>query len=132
MLDDGGTFGVACRPDSAARCKHVSALDDGRPAFLVELKHSIVAGVYDTPIDRDSAHEALIAKRAESTEAVKEAVPREEKSMLDGLLGGGRRQGAGEALFKSAARAIGSEIGRRIARGVLGSILGGTSTRRRR
>lgn len=35
------------------------------------------------------------------------------------------REGAGEALMKSAARAIGSEVGRRVIRGVLGSILGG-------
>jgi DNA helicase HerA-like ATPase len=33
--------------------------------------------------------------------------------------------GIGEALFKSAARAIGSQLGRQIIRGVLGSIFGG-------
>ncbi|MGH8631050.1 MAG: helicase HerA-like domain-containing protein, partial [Burkholderiales bacterium] len=43
--------------------------------------------------------------------------------------GGGRRQSAGEAMVKSAARAIGSEVGRRIIRGVLGSILGGATRR---
>jgi DNA helicase HerA-like ATPase len=36
---------------------------------------------------------------------------------------------AGEAVVQSAARAIGSELGRRIIRGVLGSILGGASRR---
>jgi uncharacterized protein len=36
-----------------------------------------------------------------------------------------KREGTGEALMKSAARAIGSEVGRRVIRGVLGSILGG-------
>ncbi|TAG70119.1 MAG: DUF853 family protein, partial [Burkholderiales bacterium] len=36
------------------------------------------------------------------------------------------RQGVGEAAVKSAARAIGSEVGRRVIRGVLGSIFGGS------
>jgi hypothetical protein len=47
------------------------------------------------------------------------------------VLGGGnsRRQSAGDAMMKSAARAIGSEVGRRVIRGVLGSILGGGGRR---
>jgi ribosomal protein S18 acetylase RimI-like enzyme len=47
--------------------------------------------------------------------------------MLGGMFGGGtsRRQGIGEALVKSAVRTIGSQVGREIVRGVLGSILGG-------
>ena len=35
------------------------------------------------------------------------------------------RQTVGEAAMKSAARAVGSEVGRRVIRGVLGSIFGG-------
>jgi hypothetical protein len=37
-----------------------------------------------------------------------------------------------DAFGKSAARAIGSQVGREIMRGVLGSIFGSTTTRRRR
>jgi DNA double-strand break repair helicase HerA and related ATPase len=44
--------------------------------------------------------------------------------------GGGRRQGLGEAMAKSAVRAVGSQIGRQIVRGVLGGILGGSSRSR--
>ena len=42
-------------------------------------------------------------------------------------MGGGssKREGVVEAALKSAARAMASEAGRRIIRGVLGSILGG-------
>ncbi|MBL8512487.1 MAG: DUF853 family protein, partial [Betaproteobacteria bacterium] len=39
--------------------------------------------------------------------------------------GGRQREGVVEAAVKSAARAMASEAGRRIIRGVLGSILGG-------
>jgi hypothetical protein len=43
-----------------------------------------------------------------------------------GNSGGGRRtQSIGETLVKSAVRTIGSQVGREIVRGVLGSILGG-------
>ena len=35
------------------------------------------------------------------------------------------RQTIGDAALKSAARAVGSEVGRRVIRGVLGSIFGG-------
>lgn len=41
------------------------------------------------------------------------------------LRGGRSRQGVVDAVSKSAARTIGSELGRQIIRGVLGSILGG-------
>jgi hypothetical protein len=41
------------------------------------------------------------------------------------ILGDGRRQGLAEAMAKSAVRQIGSSLGRRILRGVLGSILKG-------
>jgi hypothetical protein len=49
--------------------------------------------------------------------------------MLGDILtgGGGRRQGLGEAIVKSAMRSMGSQVGRQvgtaIVRGVLGSIL---------
>jgi hypothetical protein len=42
-----------------------------------------------------------------------------------GPRGGRQSQGVIEAMTKSAARAIGSELGRQVLRGVLGSILGG-------
>ena len=42
-----------------------------------------------------------------------------------GPRGGRQSQGVLDAMTKSAARRIGSELGRRVLRGVLGSILGG-------
>ncbi len=44
--------------------------------------------------------------------------------MLGNMLsGGGRRQSVGEAMVKSVARTVGSQIGRAVVRGILGSIL---------
>ncbi len=100
-------------------------------------KSSLVAGVYENTVDRESAHEVLKARRAATAAAAPQpaTTPSAGGSVLDnvlgGVLGGGnsRRQSAGEAMVNSAARAIGSEVGRRIIRGMLGSILGGGSRR---
>ncbi|MGZ8290938.1 MAG: helicase HerA-like C-terminal domain-containing protein [Telluria sp.] len=95
---------------------------------------SIVAGVYDKPVDRESAHEmitARVAAAASEKAAVAEApkaTPAQQDSSVGGMLGGlfggsGKRESPVQALVKSAARSIGSQVGREIIRGVLGSIL---------
>ncbi len=119
-----------------------------RQALLAE---SIVAGVYEKTMDRESAFEKLkghAAARAEKSDkasasgssaasaagsGAKTPAPEDSGflssigSGLGSLLGGGggRRTSAGEQLFKSAASSIGREVGRQIIRGVLGGIFGG-------
>ena len=99
---------------------------------------SLVAGVYEKQVDRESAYEVLKARAAQAAEATEAAKQQKEKEntggwgdVLGGVLGGGgsRRQSAGEAMIKSAARAIGSQLGRQIIRGVLGGIFGGGKRR---
>ncbi|MGH8136183.1 MAG: helicase HerA-like domain-containing protein [Steroidobacteraceae bacterium] len=110
-----------------------AAADERRAA----MQRSLVAGVYENTVDRDSAHEVLKARREATAAAARQpaATSTAGGSVLDnvlgGVLGGGnsRRQSAGDAMMKSAARAIGSEVGRRVIRGVLGSILGGGGRR---
>ena len=94
------------------------------------LAKSLVAGQYEKTIDRESAFEKL--KSRHGTEATPSIAP--ESGGFGGILGklgfpggGGtsKREGVVEAAIKSAARAMASEAGRRIIRGVLGSILGG-------
>ena len=95
------------------------------------IKNSVLFGHYEKEVDRESAYEILKA-RANVTTA---ELPKEQSAGLGGVLGdliggakqttGRTREGVVEALAKSTARAIGSELGRRIIRGVLGSILGG-------
>lgn len=90
---------------------------------------SVVAGVYDKPVDRDSAYERLQARAASSAPG---ATPSASGTgaLGDLLLGrtgprGGRREGLLETLAKSAARTVGSSIARELTRGILGSLLGG-------
>ena len=101
------------------------------------MQQSLVAGVYEETVDRESAHEMLSA-RAASAPAPEPArgaqSARSEGGLTEVLLGGtgprgGRRQGLVEKAASSAVRTIGSTVGRELVRGVLGSLLGG---RRRR
>jgi hypothetical protein len=99
---------------------------------------SLVAGVYEQTIDRESAYERLKQRAATPAQPVPQpstpAPPQPQSgSWLPDLgLGGGSARGGrrgdtlAEAMAKSAVRAIGSQVGRQLIRGVLGSLLGGT------
>jgi DNA helicase HerA-like ATPase len=80
---------------------------------------SVLYGTYEKAVDRESAYEKLRA-RAEQAQPTVAAAPRQAgkqpASQTEVLIG---------ALAKSAAHAIGSQVGRQIIRGVLGSIFGG-------
>lgn len=92
------------------------------------LRKSPLAGRYDNPIDRESAHEILV-ERAEKAALEAEQAAKlmaEEKQRQRMARGSGRqRQSVGEAMAKSVARSIGSTLGRKIIRGILGSIFKG-------
>ncbi len=86
------------------------------------IERSPLRGRYDDVVDRESAHELLKA-RAERIQARQEEAQRESSEPKERR--GRQRQDVGEALVKSAAHAIGSQIGRQIIRGIMGSIFGG-------
>jgi len=88
------------------------------------IKQSTNYGHYEKLVDRDSAYEMLKARASQ--------MPAEQPTASSG---GAWQSEAGSlfgALSKSAARAIGSQVGREIIRGVMGSIFGAGTTRRRR
>jgi len=110
---------------------------------------SLVAGIYEQLLDRESAYEVLKAKGASLGAAAASAAgvpPLASKpagasdgglmgsmsSLLFGTEGprGGHRDGIAQLVVKSAVRTVGSSIGREIVRGVLGSLLGGGGRRR--
>ena len=102
--------------------------------------NSLVAGVYEQTIDRDSAYEKLQGRAAHTAEAadqLREAAPVDQGGNDGGgLLGrltevlfgstgprGGKHDGLAQTIAKSAARTVGSTVGREIIRGVLGFTL---------
>jgi len=109
------------------------------------IRSSVIAGVYETPVDRESAYERLKGKVASSSSQVGASSPSTEPqgsstgwlgsagSVIGDVLGsgGGSRRGdtVMQAMVKSAARSMGSTVGRQLIRGLLGSLLGGSSRR---
>lgn len=87
------------------------------------MAQSLVAGHYERAQDRESAYEILKARAQQTTQASARvpAQPRAAARQTDDLM---------TAFMKSAGRAIASQAGREITRGILGSLLGSTTRRR--
>ncbi len=145
LLDAKGTPGITERAWVLPPGSQIGPITPDQRKQLIS--KSVVAGVYEKTVDRESAFEMLKA-RAQSAPAPDDArgrpttsapAPSSGGGMMGGLgdilFGstgprGGRREGMVEAMSKSAARSVGSSIAREITRGVLGSLLGGARRRR--
>ena len=119
---------------------------------------SLVAGVYEKLVDRDSAYEKLKGRAAATADNARSMAEEAEVAARrspapsgtaqapapagGGMLGGlgdilfgstgprgGRHEGLAESAARSAMRSVGSAVGREIVRGVLGSLLGGSRRR---
>ena len=100
------------------------------------MANSLVAGVYEKAVDRESAYEHLkgaapaAAKASGGAQAQTSVTDQVLSGLSDALFGstgprGGQHQGLAQTMVKSAVRTIGTQIGREILRGVLGNVLGG-------
>lgn len=125
MLDEKGTPGMVRRALIAPPESRLGAITQQERAEVI--RASVLHGHYENAVDRDSAYERLKERRAEAAQQVAAPTQKAEASpVMDtagDLLG---------AFAKSAARSVGSSFGRQIMRGVLGSIFGGGTIRRRR
>ena len=130
-LQEGGVPGIVERAlvrPPASRIGPITA--DERRSII---QRSPLLGKYDQLVDRESAYEQLKARATKAAPASSRTDESPQKpagessgwGLPDILTGNRRRQGVLEAMAKSAARTIGSTIGREIIRGVLGSILKG-------
>ncbi|MDH3371192.1 MAG: DUF853 domain-containing protein, partial [Gammaproteobacteria bacterium] len=132
LLDEKGSPTVVERALICPPQSQIGPIDATQRKSI--LSASPVRGQYEKTLDRESAYEILkvrAEKSAAAAAAETTSEPQAGGGLLGGLLGGasgkgGRsRQSAGEAMLKSAARSIGSQIGRTLIRGVLGSLMGG-------
>ncbi|MBS1196839.1 MAG: hypothetical protein H6R18_624 [Proteobacteria bacterium] len=149
-LDEKGSPNIVERAFILPPASRIGPLSADERRTTIEA--SLVYGHYEQAIDQESAYEKLKQRAAQSS-ATPNAAPAATRpspplpsgrstatpapaqaeesggffSSIGDMLGGGnsRRQSVGEALAKSAARSIGSEVGRRVIRGVLGSLFGG-------
>ncbi len=124
LLDEKGTPGIVRRAFIAPPHSRLGAITpDERRAVI---QSSLIAGHYEAAVDRESAYEMLKQRREQAEQAlqqeqVAEAAPSPVMQEAGEILG---------AFATSAARAVGSSLGRQIIRGVMGSIFGGGGRRR--
>ncbi len=127
LLDRKGRPGIVERTLIKPPKSQIGPIDKGQR--LVLMSNSIVAGVYEKTVDRESAFEILAVRaeeRAKQQRAEEVAVAQEkERKKNEKSKTGRKRQTVMEAFMKSAMRAVGSTVGRKLIRGVLGSLLGG-------
>ena len=108
--------------------------DNQRRALLA---NSLVTGIYDNTIDRESAYEMLQARAAQSPTATGDTNGQGSTTQNGGMLGGfndflfgstgprgGKKDGLVQSLVKSTARNMTNQLGRQLLRGVLGSLTG--------
>jgi len=130
-LDEKGSPGMVERAFIIPPLGQIGPISQQERQQLIQ--SSLVAGVYDTAVDRESAYELLKARAAKTVPAQAPqggSTAGGSGGILGDLLGGGgggsrQREGVVEALAKSAARSVGSQLGRAIIRGVMGSLFGG-------
>jgi hypothetical protein len=146
MLDEKGSPSVTERAWIAPPASQIGPIPDAA-RDAIRKDGAALYGQYDEAVDRESAYEKLKARTtARSGESRAsgglvgsgpEAAPGGAGGLLSDILfgttgpRGGKHDGLVQSAAKSAARSVGSGLGRAILRGALGSILGGTTRRRR-
>jgi uncharacterized protein len=147
LLDEKGRPAVTERALIIPPGSQLGPLAQAERARLIAA--SPLAGFYEKAVDRESAYEKLKGRAEAATPRQRESwqreapapsgesPPRREQrddggSLASDILfgrrgprGGRQTQGLIEAMAKSAARSVGSQAGRSLIRGVLGSLLGG-------
>jgi hypothetical protein len=129
LLDEKGTPRMVERAFVVPPGTRLGPISDSERSQCINT--SPVFGRYEKTVDRESAYEKLKGR----TEA-KPAEPEHSSNPVSDILfgktgprGGRQSQGVVTAIALSTARAIGSQLGRQIIRGVLGSVLGGNKRR---
>lgn len=117
-LEEKGTPAMVQRVAVAPPQSRVGPLDENERRALIA--SSPLRTRYDKAVDRESAYEILLdrAKQATRAESQEKAAP------LENDAGGAFADLAGR-VFKSAMHQAASQLGRQLARGLMGSLLGG-------
>lgn len=133
VLDDKGSPTAVERVMIAPPASRIGPLADEERAEV--MARSPYKAIYNQVIDRESAYEILKGRVAqqeqnEQQQKIQEQLRADQERVLkeqqkEQARSASHRNSAVDAFAKSAARAIGSSLGRQIVRGILGSLLGG-------
>ena len=134
FLDDKGRPSITQRVYVLPPGSRIGPIEDAQRRRL--LADSLVAGVYETAVDRESAYEVLLARAAQAPAAIN-GIATNPAAASDGMMGGlneflfgstgprgGKKDGLVQSLVKSTARSMTQQLGRQLLRGVLGSLTG--------
>lgn len=134
FLDDKGRPSITQRVYVLPPGSRIGPIEDAQRRRL--LADSLVAGVYETAVDRESAYEVLLARAAQAPAATN-GIANNPAAASDGMMGGlneflfgstgprgGKKDGLVQSLVKSTARSMTQQLGRQLLRGVLGSLTG--------
>jgi uncharacterized protein len=145
FLDEKGTPNIVERALICPPHSKIGAITpDERKQIIAG---SLVAGVYEQAVDRESAYELLQARAGQPAPASagaqqvasqpQSASPSQPQSqpwysvLTDGTGRTGRGDSILESATKSVVRTMGTTVGRELVRGLMGSLLSGSTTRRR-
>ena len=109
LLDEKGRPGVTERAFIVPPGSQLGPLTQEERSQV--MRSSGLGDAYGNPVDRESAYEKLKRRAEEAAPEKAKAPGRQPQTLVD-------------AMTKSAARAIGSQMGREIIRGILGSLMG--------
>jgi DNA double-strand break repair helicase HerA and related ATPase len=98
----------------------IGPISDTQRSTLVS--RSPFHGKYEQDIDRESAYELLKQRADELLKQQEQEKEQQQAEKSKPKVRSSNRQSVAEAMFKSVARSIGSQLGRQIIRGVLGSL----------
>jgi uncharacterized protein len=144
FLDEKGTPGVVERALVLPPRSRIGPITADERAKLIQ--SSVVAGVYEKVVDRESAYERLKARADQAPSAASSTgsggttggvagAPAHSGGISDWIPNipgvttrapGQRGDTLAQAMAKSAVRTMGSTVGRTLVRGILGSLLGGS------
>lgn len=122
-LEEKGIPGVVQQVMVRPPCSRMGPISQSERQSIIKGPYY---GRYEKTIDRISAHELLLERTKKKELEAKKLAEQENNERIERKQTSGRksnRQGVGEAMLKSLVRSIGSGLGRKIVRGILGSIL---------
>jgi hypothetical protein len=137
FLDEKGRPGITQRVYVVPPGSQIGPIQEPQRRAL--LANSLVAGVYEQPVDRESAYEVLQSRASQEptatggAPAATGAGAAADSGLMNGLneflFGstgprGGKRDGLVQSVVKSTARSMTNQLGRQLLRGVLGSLTG--------
>lgn len=128
VLDEDGAPTMVQRTLICPPQSRIGPISDEERATV--MSRSPVQGRYDEPMNRESAKEMLTVRANEKMRKLEETEKQEaqekaKKAASKKSSKGYQRQTVGEAMLKSVVRSVGSQLGRRVIRGILGSLFGG-------